>query len=279
MLPDFLGIGAQRCGTTWLYENLRAHPEIFMPDKKELNFFSEINGNYAKGLPWYENYFKDASPTDRKGEITPEYLLDPSVPGRIIKALDTVKVIAILRNPLDRALSSYGKGLREGNWDIGFDEFTRTNRDYCIDRGKYYRQLLPFFERWPKENILIKIYEDIAGGPQEFLKDIYRFLRVNSNFVSSQVDHKFNIGVSKKGGLLTMVTFTRDAIYRTPFKGSIKWLQRNRQINSVMNRLMSARKDVTLYPEWLKKEFYDDAAKLSQLLNRNLLSEWGLKNE
>jgi hypothetical protein len=195
MLPDFLCIGAQRCGTTWLFENLREHSEIFMPQKKELIYCSDINGNYSKGLEWYQNYFNNAPKGTLKGEITPEYFVDPKAPVRISTDLGIIKIIVILRNPLKRAYSSYGKGLREGNWNVSFDEFVKANKDYCIDRGKYYRQLQPYIAIFGRENLLIKIYEDIQTDPFKFIKDIYSFLGANPDFISSQTGNKFNLGV------------------------------------------------------------------------------------
>lgn len=274
MLPDFLVIGAQRCGTTWLYENLRSHPEIFMPETKEINFFSSINGNFDKGGDWYKDHFREAPQNGRRGEITPEYLLDPVAAQRIFDCLGPVKLIAILRNPLHRAYSSYGRGLREGDWDVSFEEFIEENLDYCIDRGKYYELLQPYLRIFGKDNLLIRIYEDIAVDTHGFLKDIYRFLEVDVNFVSEQEDNRFNIGVAKKGMILRGVTFARDMIYATPLRASIKIMQRNRWVNSFMDRLMSSDKEQQLYPAWMKNEFSDDTEKLSKLLGRDLTAEW-----
>lgn len=274
MLPDFLGIGAQRCGTTWLYENLRSHPEIFMPETKEINFFSTINGNFDKGLKWYESFFREAPPTCRRGEITPEYLLDTMAAQRIFDCLGPIKIIAILRNPLHRAYSSYGKGLREEDWNVSFEEFVRINMDFCIDRGKYYELIQSYIKIFGRENLLIKIYEDILIDPHDFLVDIYRFLGVDVNFISKQEDNRFNIGVAKKGLILGGTTFARDLIYKTPLKASIKIMQRNRLVNSLMNKLMSTDKSEKRYPAWMKNKFSGDSEKLSKLLNRDLVAEW-----
>ena len=279
-LPDFLCIGTQRSGTTWLFENIRQHPQIYLPYKKELNFFSEINGNYAKGIEWYKNFFKDAPPQAVKGEITPEYLLDPKSSLKIFDSIGPIKIIAILRNPLDRAFSSYGKGLREGDWDVGFNEFIKSNMDYCIDRGQYHRHLKPYIEIFGQKNILIKIYEDIKIDPYAFLKEVYTFLNVDPEFMSTQVNNKFNIGVSNRGLLLKFVTAVRDNIYNSPFNASIKWLQRHKIINSLMSKLMTSNKKLKNDPDWLKEKFYVDSKKLSNLINRDMIHEWNLsKNE
>ena len=279
MLPDFLCIGAQRCGTTWSFENLREHPEIFMPQRKELNFFSEIDGNYTKGLEWYKNHFNNAPKETLKGEITPAYFVDSNDPEKISTTLGIIRIIVILRNPLERAYSSYGKGLREGNWNISFDEFVKTNMDYCIDRGKYYQQLQPYIATFGKKNLLIKIYEDIQTDPFKFIKDIYSFLGVSPDFISSQTDNKFNIGVSNKGPVLSFITLIRDLIYKTPLKNSIKFLQRNSLINKFMRESLSSKKGIIQFSGWMKNEYYDDVKSLSVLLKRDMLLEWKLENE
>ena len=103
MKPNFLVIGAQRAGTTWLYECLREHPEIFLPETKELHYFDL---NHEKGDEWYFRHFEGAS-EKAIGEITPNYY---QYPGAIEKAhvlLPEAKFIFILREPKARAISQF----------------------------------------------------------------------------------------------------------------------------------------------------------------------------
>lgn len=278
MLPNFLGIGAQRCATTWLFECLREHPEVFIPEIKEVNYFSDINSqNYEKGLEWYEDYFTSVDDEEAIGEITPEYLIDPKAPERIMRDLGGVKLIVILRDPAERAFSSYKKGIREGHWDVSFEEFIEKNMDYCIDRGMYYSQLSNYFQFFDRENLLIKIYEDLNLDPQAFIKDVYSYLGVKRDFVPTQLNNKFNIGSSKSSQALNFVIKTRDLFYQIPFLSkTVKALQRNKYINGLYSKFMDLenKKMTDKMENQLKCIFEEDIYKLSNVLDANLEKRW-----
>ena len=110
-LPEFLGIGTQKGGTTTLHQLLTSHPQVFLPKCKEIHFFSL---HYAKGTNWYANHFKDAAKDQIKGEITPLYLFDTKAPKRIHKILPEAKLITLLRDPVERTLSQIFHARRRG---------------------------------------------------------------------------------------------------------------------------------------------------------------------
>ncbi|MBA3731354.1 MAG: sulfotransferase domain-containing protein, partial [Gammaproteobacteria bacterium] len=106
MLPNFLIIGASRCGTTWMANNIKSHPDVFMPPKKELHFF---DASFDKGWDYYASFFPDKKCARYRaiGEATPAYLYMPQVARLIKSRLPDVKMIVSLRNPIDRAYSQY----------------------------------------------------------------------------------------------------------------------------------------------------------------------------
>lgn len=106
MLPNFLIVGAARAGTTSLYYYLKQHPDVFMSPKKEIDFF-DVDKNFEKGLDWYERYFEGYTGQKAIGEASPLYMYLEKVPKRIAKVIPDVKLIFILRNPVDRAYSHY----------------------------------------------------------------------------------------------------------------------------------------------------------------------------
>ena len=120
--PNFLVIGAQRSGTTWLDTALRAHPQVYLPERrKEIHYFDE---HYSRGAEWYREFFSAAAARPGLkaiGEVTPRYLFDPLVPQRIAGDFPSMRLIAILRNPADRAYSQFcmyvgRKGASEGDF-------------------------------------------------------------------------------------------------------------------------------------------------------------------
>jgi hypothetical protein len=104
--PDFIGIGAMKAATYWIYHCLDAHPEICMSSRKELHFF-EKPANYRMGIGWYTSHFSHCSEGKVLGEITPAYLSSPDAPVLIHRHYPRVKIFACLRNPVERAYSHY----------------------------------------------------------------------------------------------------------------------------------------------------------------------------
>ena len=125
LTPNFLGIGAPRCGTTWLHFLLSNHNDVLMPKKrKELQFF---NKNYDKGYDWYLSFFEKPNSQNVPsaiGEITPGYFFDDKCPKRINQFGKVKKFILILRNPVDRTISHYRHHLRVSNENTTFNEFS-----------------------------------------------------------------------------------------------------------------------------------------------------------
>jgi len=183
---DFVGLGAKKAGTTWLYTCLKQHPEVCFPRKKELFFFNEYdtnfptvkNGKYELGLEWYESQFVDCSEGKIKGEISPTYLYCKFAARRIKKHIPKVKLIVTLRDPIARALSQYIDHKKTGiTRNISFEK--AINEDpTLIDRGLYYKHLSYYFSLFPKENILVLFLEDMKINPKKELFKIYRFLNL-----------------------------------------------------------------------------------------------------
>ena len=181
VLPNFLLIGAQRCATSWMYFCLKEHPDIFLPFIKEIHFFSSY---YEKGLKWYKRYFNAWSGQKAIGEISPGYLYIEKVPGCIYKHLKDVRLVVCFRNPIERAYSQYNKHLRTGLSLGSFEEAMEKDPQY-VQRGLYFKQINRYLKLFPRDRILVLIYEDIQKDPLSFIKNIYNFLEVDADFVPS----------------------------------------------------------------------------------------------
>ena len=111
---NFIGVGAQKSGTSWIYACLYEHPEICAPIK-EIHFFSRPR--YEKGIAWYEKQFDRCAVEKLRGEFSTSYLYTPEAAARIHAAYPDAKIIAVLRNPIDRAYSQYRNAIKAGgNW-------------------------------------------------------------------------------------------------------------------------------------------------------------------
>ena len=163
MQLDFIGIGTARSGTTWLYNCLRKHPDIFMPTKKELHFF-DCDKQFSKGINYYNNYFVDRKNELIQGEFTPRYILYKESLLRIKNLYPGVKIIISLRDPVDRAWSQYNffkynkKKEPSDNFKLALNAFYKE--DY-LEKSLYHKQLVNVFDLFPKKNIHIIIADEI----------------------------------------------------------------------------------------------------------------------
>ena len=209
LMPDFIIIGAQKGGTTSLYNYLIAHPSIAPIYVKEPHFFDIY---YHKGLVWYRSHFPTrlrqyyARHVQRMdlitGEASPYYLFHPLAAGRVATALPDVKLILVLRNPVDRAYSQYQHQVRQpGVEPLSFEEaiereeerlageeeklirdpnyvsFNHRHYSY-LARGRYIEQVTIWMKHFPKDQFLILKSEDLYSNPSAVLQETYRFLQV-----------------------------------------------------------------------------------------------------
>ena len=182
-LPDFLGIGAPRSGTTWLGRNLREHPEIFFPERKELHYFDI---QYGRPLRWYAHYF-EAAGGYVKGEITPAYLyISPSRIRFIRQVVPDLKTVVLLRNPIERAWSDAlrmkVKRPRVRYEDVSRDEMIELLiSEKFMARNDYLSALRNWRTVLPPESMFIGFYEDVSARPQQLLSAIFEHLGVSTD--------------------------------------------------------------------------------------------------
>ncbi|MHC4949030.1 MAG: sulfotransferase family protein [Planctomycetota bacterium] len=181
-LPDFLGIGAQKAGTTWLYENLRAHPGLFLPETKELHYFDWA---WDEPLASYARHFEPGRGRVT-GEVTPGYSILPAARIRWIRRImPDVRCLLLLRNPVDRAWSHAVKNLAEIPGrpvaavppDEWLDHFRRPG---SVRRGDYPAILGRWHAVFPAEQIHVAFFDDIAARPRDLLGAVFAFLGVET---------------------------------------------------------------------------------------------------
>ena len=187
--------GAPRCGTSWLYELADRHPNVEMakPRSPEPKFFLD-DSIYARGLDYYSNtWFCDIDGDKIAGEKSTNYLESAAAATRIQRHIPGVKLIFILRDPVDRAYSNYRwsrmNGLEQEQFDRALDlemDGTRTVPDALryarpfsyLERGLYRRLLTPWFDCFAREQILCLRFEDIAASPHGLAQKLHRFLGI-----------------------------------------------------------------------------------------------------
>ncbi|MGB3300299.1 MAG: sulfotransferase domain-containing protein [Phormidesmis sp.] len=221
-LPNFIIIGAQKSGTSSLFNYLNQHPRLVGGFIKEINFFNggvEVgNDNYKKGEKWYRAQFPPENrklPNSKAFEASPLYLFNPLVPKRIFHSIPDCKLIAVLRDPTDRAISHYFHEKRKGREPLPIleaykqeevrlksvleaqDFKSRAFRTFSYkSRGRYGEQLDRFLRHFPQQQMLILSSEELFESPKMTLGRIFDFLEVDANMASIDLSPQ-NVGSNR----------------------------------------------------------------------------------
>ena len=193
-LPYFVCVGTQKGGTTYLHGLLDKHPQVYLSRPKELHYFSL---NYCNGIDWYSAFFDGANSSQICGEFTPYYLFHPLAPSRINKVLPSAKILVLLRDPVERAVSHYFHSKRLGLEDLALPEALAVegkrllnaeeslNRGHAhlshqqhsyLSRSRYERQLIRYRKIFPENQIKIYRSESLFLDTDKVWSDLLNWL-------------------------------------------------------------------------------------------------------
>lgn len=193
LLPDFLIIGTQRGGTTWLHMSLWEHPDIGMAQGdriKEINYF-DSDENWNKGVEWYKAHFDKFENVKAVGESTTEYMYDINAPRRMSEVLPGARLIMILRDPIDRAYSAYWL-FRDRFQGINFLDAAEMDNKEMLRRGLYAEQIKRLKEYYSADQMLILFYDDLKKDNRKYVKRVFEFIGVDSNYEPSVLNASYN---------------------------------------------------------------------------------------
>ncbi len=222
VFPDFIIIGAQKSGTTSLYSYLSQHPQLVPSINKEVHFFDGgLNPNvdtFDKGEAWYRAHFplnRNMSNNKKAFESSPLYIFNPFAPQRISKLIPEVKLIAILRNPVERTISHYFHEKRNDRESLPIMEALQSEeermrpvfneQDYknnifihhsYKNRGLYHKQIKRYLNYFPMSNILVINSETLFTQPHDTLRRVYQFVGVDSEFIINNLTPR-NVGSNR----------------------------------------------------------------------------------
>ena len=273
--PNFIIIGAMKAATTSLYNYIKQHPDIFMTKVKEPMFFNNFNQNTdfkvlankskkVNSLLDYFSMFSSVKNESAIGEASPAYIYNENAPYLIKEHLPDVKIMAILRQPIDRAYSNFLHTKRADRENVNsFEHAIKIEKErisdnwsplyHYIQKGFYSVQLKRYYNLFPKENIKVYLFEDVVKTPKETLKDIFKFLNVDENI---------EIDVSKKSN-----------VSGTP-KGILGFILKKMRYYNLMPKFAISDYLPTFIISLLFKSVYKDTEKLDSVLRKELTDKY-----
>ncbi len=298
-MPNFLLIGAAKSGTSSLYYYLKQHPQIYMPasrDQKEPDFFTlegeskerigpngiHFMGNAITDLESYQELFAGVTNEIAIGEASTSYIYSEKAPQRIHNYIPNVKIIAILRDPAERAFSHFLFSLSNGREPEPDFKKTLEQEDWRVEnnwsfqwhhkrRGFYYLQLKRYFDLFPPSQIKVCLYEDIRKDPIALTQDIFKFLGVDDTFVLNVAKVHNPTNVAKNQTLNTLLNRPN------PIKDSLKLFMpmgiRKKIAGVLKKKNLGKPKLSPKIRKQLIAEYREDILKLQDLIGRDL-SKW-----
>lgn len=217
---DFIVVGTQKGGTTSLWRYLRSHPALYLPEDKEAPFFCTARALESRAMSAFMALHFAAAPSDvQLGKVTPHYMMgnrevhSDLIAGRIADALPEVRIIALLRDPIERAISHYRMSRRRAIETRSFDEMTRellmpaalegareapTETNSYLSQGEYGRILAGYFRHMPRARIHVEFSEDLARDPAGVLDRVLVFLDVQSGHRPADLGVRHHRGGSRR---------------------------------------------------------------------------------
>lgn len=293
-LPNFLIIGAAKAGTSSLYYYLKQHPQVFMSAIKEPKFFAlegesldykgpdrGININSVNNLADYQKLFEGVADEVAVGEASPMYLTSPKAPANIKRYIPDVKLIAILRNPVDRAFSSYTHLIRENLETLSFEAAVEAEPEriankwshlfYYTQNGYYASQVKNYLENYDTENIKIYLYEDLIQDTPKLVDELYGFLGIDRSF-SPDLSKRNVSGIPKSRFLHSL--FRKDNVVKDSLKRFFPKEMRRQIAEDVLRRNLGAKPELdNRMRDRLTSLYRKDILELQDVLHRDL-SGW-----
>ena len=292
-LPNFIAVGAPRSGTTSLYYYLRQHPQVFLPSQKELHYFSYPQLMQRQGGPGdrfvvaglcgeadaYASHYRRVKEEAVIGEISPSYLYFSDVAGRITEELGMVKILMILRNPMEKTFSQFMHMVGEGRETLSFEEALSQEEKrraegwgdiwLYTESSLYSSGLEKYLKVFGRANVKVIIFDDFKKDPKKILREVFQFLNINDRFICD------TSGMFGKSGIPRMRWFARLIDSPNPFYLLARAMIPSSVSKPIKRRLVQMNQGAKPHlnhetRDRLHELFSQDISRLESLLDRHL---------
>lgn len=268
-------IGAPKSGTTWLYQILNQHPDIFIPKEKELHYFNALhpetylpNQNFSKDIAWYHSFFKDSKSAMLTADFSTSYLADPDMAQKLFQYNPNLKILIMLRNPVARAWSHFSflqsRGMLRSN---NFFEESKRNQS-ILNAGHYANRIEVLIQQFTASQVKILFYEEL-NEPEKLIQSVIEFLQL-PNFSPEGLHQKVNATkLVKSTALHEIVTFIKHSLL-----GKVLNKLKMNNLLIYFYNLNAANQAKNEVPEeieaYLRNYYKEDIKKLNTLLDKKI---------
>ena len=271
--PTFLGIGAQKCASSWIHDVLADHPDVFVSQPKEIDFFSN---HYHYGFQWYVRHFAEAGRATAIGEISPGYFWHPDVPWRVRDWMPDLRIVLALRDPVERAFSNHMHEVRKGHFrgsDLSFEAGLLNNPMYR-HQSLYATHLSAWLSAFPGDRILVMLAEEVQENPVREAMRLYDFLGVSLSHRSARLFERRHESIVPRNRLLGLtLRGLGDAMRRLGLEGAVDAAKRIGPVSAVLRMNRRSLREVVppMLPQTvdrLQTEFGGEVLRLAAMLER-----------
>lgn len=274
-IPNFIYIGTNKAGSTWLYDILANHPDVYMAPSKGLYFFSN---HYERGLDWYRSHFVGAGDEKIVGEISHSYMYSKDACKRIAETNPAISLMVCLREPVDHAFTDYLNGVKNGFIQGDFETELERNPPF-LQRSHYTRYLAPYIEQFGRDSIHVGVFDELSADPNAYAKKIFAFLGIEELELSHAQRQKMMPAAKPRSPVVAR--FAKKASHTARalgLRGLQSRVKRSRTVRNILYRPYEPYDKPTMHPETrarLRAHFDEETAQLDELLGTNLRQTWG----
>jgi hypothetical protein len=273
-LPNFLYIGTSKAGSTWLFNTLALHPDVFLASNKGLYYF---DAHIGKGQDWYLSHFDDTQGRRAVGEISHSYLSSPEAVARIRELNPAMRLLVCLREPVDRAFSDYLDLVKNnqfaGSLDEAVDQYPRL-----LDRGRYATHLQRYLDVFPAEQLHIGLFDDLKTNAQGYADEVFDFLDVSPlELPPAALKSRMPAGKPRSTAVAAAAKSASKAVKKLGLRRLRSRVKRSVAVRSALYRPYGDDRPV-LDPATaarLRERFEPEVHRLDDLLGRQVSKQWG----
>jgi hypothetical protein len=274
--PNFLYIGPDKAGSTWLFRAMSWHPQIYMAPAKDLYFFDRY---FQNGIDWYFKHFRAATDELVVGEISHDYLYSVEAASRIAEVLPDVRLMVCLREPVDRAFSAYLYLVKHGMFTGSFEDALVTWEHTLVQHSLYAKHLAAYVDRFPRSAIYVSMFDSLRSDSNQFVQELFTFLGVVPMELPEELRERTLSAARSRS--VVLATLLKKAAFVARHIGLANLVGRLKMSKGLQRMLYGEYSDEERprphadTVKRLRERFADDVHRCDEMLGTNCAATWG----